>query len=804
MFSYKVADALFLVRQAVSTEKSKPAVVEVPTNHIMVIDCSGSMSYELPKIREQLKKKLPKLLKAEDTISIIWFSGRRECGILLEAEPVASLTDLKAVETAIDRWLKPVGLTGFKDPLDLIPGLTAKISKTRPNSVFSIFFMSDGCDNCSSRPEIIKAVEVAGQSVASATFVEYGYYADRQLLAQMAEKAGGSTIFAQHFDQFEPALEASLQKRTSGAPKVEVKITGDSICGFAFGFSGNDLLTFAVEGGAIHAPKDLPEVWYLSSNSVGTQELDLVKFSEAATGSTKTAPASYSSVMAATYAAISLFSNRMKSDVVLSLLKSMGDVTFIDAFSTCFGKQKYSEFVEASQKAAFDPSVRFTNGRDLNRIPKDDAFTVLDLLRVLSSDESNRLLLDSKDFKYNRIGRGQIDSSSLLTDEEQAEVARLTAEMTKTKDGKKVADFAAKIATITSSKDAPLKFEATPLPDGCEISGLVYNEERPNVSVKVFRKGLVDLTERRAKATNAGNGDLGKIPAVIDTNIWRNYTIIKDGLVNVEQLPVRLTAGTIRTLKDKGMPIETILGVGGEAPETARIRAAKASDDRDVNVVFDLKALPIINRQMIKEASAQVLFEKEYALCKARAAQKVFSGFLKEKFPKVSAGLSESFGEPATLWLKELGITDGGFNPKSVQAESTDVYMGKELKTSLKGLSTIPSVNEAKKKIAAGGKLTPSVALMAPYLKEVDDYLASPEHKANEAGLEQWAKDKAETATKTVRGLLFDLANTKFSILVGQIWFTEFKSLDEDTLTITVDGQQIEGKVQMREVEVKI
>jgi len=799
-FSYKVSDKLFLVRQAVATEKPKTIAVTPPTNHVMVIDCSGSMYGELPRIREQLKKKLPKLLKAEDTISIIWFSGRRECGILLEAEPVASLKELQTVEAAIDRWLRPVGLTGFKDPLELVPGLTKKISAARPNSVFSLFFMSDGCDNCSSRPEIIKAVEAAGQSVASATFVEYGYYADRQLLAQMAEKAGGSTIFAQDFDQFEPALEASLLKRTSGAPKIELKIAGDAICGFAFGFSGDDLLTFAVEGSVIHVPKDQHDIWYLSPNSVGTQGVDLLTISAEAVDPNVTA-SSNAEVMHPAYAAISLFANRMKSDVVLATLKALGDVTFIEQFSTCFGKQKYSEFVAATQKAAFDRSVRFTNGRDLNRIPKDDAFTVLDLLRVLSSDDSNRLLLESKDFRYNRIGRGQIDSSSVLTDEEQAEVARLTAEMAKTKDSNKVKEFTAKIAAITDAKDKPLKFDATPIPDGVEINGLVYNEERPNVSVRVLRGGSVDLSDRLAKADQAV---ASKIPHTFPTNIWRNYTLIKDGLVNVERLPVRLTAGTIRTLKAQGMPIETILGVDGEDAAQARIRAAKASDGRDVSVVFDLKSLPIINRQMIKEASAQVLFEKEFELCKARAAQKVYKWYLEQNFKKVSKGLAEQYGTESADWLKEQGITDGGFNPKSVQAESVDVYMGKELKTSLKGLSTIPSVNEAKKKIAAAGKLTPSVSLLVPYIAEVDAYLASAEHKADEAALEKWLGDRAKQATQKVRGLLFELSNIKFSIIVGQIWPIEFKSLDENTLTITVDGNQIVGTLEQREVEIKI
>ena len=141
MLSYKVSDGLFLVHQELSKAKAEAKPVEVPTNHILVIDCSGSMWGELPKIREQLKKKLPKLIGVKDTVSIIWFSGRTQCGVLLEAEPVATLKDLQDVNKAIDRWLQPIGLTGFKEPLQLATDLVKKVGAKIPGSIFSLFFI---------------------------------------------------------------------------------------------------------------------------------------------------------------------------------------------------------------------------------------------------------------------------------------------------------------------------------------------------------------------------------------------------------------------------------------------------------------------------------------------------------------------------------------------------------------------------------------------------------------------------------------------------------------------------------------
>ena len=147
-----------------------------------------------------------------------------------------------------------------------------------------------------------------------------------------------------------------------------------------------------------------------------------------------------------------------------------------------------------------------------------------------------------------------------------------------------------------------------------------------------------------------------------------------------------------------------------------------------------------------------------------------------------------------------------GFSPKSVAAESTDFYMGKELHVSLKGLSSLPSLKEVKDKMAKG-KVNPAGALMVPYVEEVEGFLASDIYKkaADQTRVfEAWLDGQQKAATSKVRGLLFDLAQVKFSISIGQIWPSEFNSLDENSLTITTDGVTIEGKLEMREVQVHI
>jgi len=750
------------------------------------------MSWDLPKIREQMKKKVPKLLGPDDSLSIIWFSGRGQYGTLLEAEPVATLTDLQTVNNAIDRWLRPVGLTGFKEPLQEAKALIARVSK-KNKGAFSLFFMSDGCDNQWNRNEIIKAAEDTASGLAAATFVEYGYYADRPLLAKMAEKSGGTLIFSEDFDRYAPLFEGALGKTVSGAPRKEIPLSGDAIEGFAFAFVNGDLLTFSAEGDKVTVPEDLEELWFLSPSSIGGKGEDLEKISKCVSDPKSEVPKGGAKAASAAYAAVSLYAQRMKSNVIYPILKAMGDVTFIQNFAGCFGKQKYSEFMDASKTAVFDATTRFKNGWDPTKVPADDAFTVLDFLRILAEDEDNRVLLDSKDFKYSRIGRGQVDASVKA-------VEILTERIAGEKDPDKKKELEAELETAKKVK--PLKFESDECPDGYSVKSLTLNEKRPNISILIRKEGKVDLSSR------LGKKDHPKLPRSFPTYIWRNYTIVKDGLVNVELLPVRMTAGTVRKMREAGLPFSAVRNPEGETLEQTVTRVKKASDGRPVNFVIDLRSLPIINRKMVKEVAAETLCRKEYDLLQAQADQKVYNSIKKAEFPKESKGFGIVYGEEAAAWLKDQGITDyNGFNPKTVQAESTDFYMGKELETKIKGFSSLPTLKDAQAK-KASGKLTPSAAIMVPALDKVEAFLKSDAYtKAADSKkvFEAWLDGQLDASRKQARKLMFEIAQIKFGVIVGQVWFTEFKSLDENTLEIDVgQPKKLACTLEMKEVEIKI
>lgn len=122
------------------------APVRKPIHHILTIDCSGSMTGDLPRMRKQLCEKLVTLLHESDLLTLIWFSGKTEAGVVFEGREVPNLRDLEETRKIIDRWLKPIGLTSFKKPLVEARKAIERVGKAHPDHLHNFFFMTDGVE----------------------------------------------------------------------------------------------------------------------------------------------------------------------------------------------------------------------------------------------------------------------------------------------------------------------------------------------------------------------------------------------------------------------------------------------------------------------------------------------------------------------------------------------------------------------------------------------------------------------------------------------------------------------------------
>lgn len=783
----KVSGDLFLVSAAVAGATTKPA--DQPVHHVVWIDVSGSMSGELPHIRRQLKNRLATTVGPQDRVTIGWFSGARECDTLVEAKSVEDLRDVQALNRAIDR-LQPVGLTCFVDPVKRTGKILAEWSKRLPDHAVAMFFMSDGQHNSGGTiRDILAACDETAGGVGAATCVAYGWYADLPTLTKMAERWGGSVIQAEGFERYEPVFEGALRRRVGAGKKVAVTV-GDAIGGVAFALRGGEILTFAVEGGEARVPADLGELFYLAPSLPkgvrAAADLGHVAEGTFATGVS-------GSPMDAAYAAVSAFALRGMPKVVRPLLRALGDVTLIQAYTNAFGKQKIAAFVDAALKAATGEG-RFTAGRNPALVPRDDAFTLLDLIGLLREEEGNRVMLDDSAFTYTRIGRKQVDAGEVITPREAEELADLwrKAEESGTVEAHRA--HATRHAAILATKGEALTFTANEAPNGYPVSNIVTNEKRPNVSISITREGTVDLTGRIPAHLTT------HIPTVFRTKQTRTYTIVKDGLVHVRHLPVRLTRATWARLAAEGVvPAEY-------SAET---------------VVLDLDKLPIVNAKMLGDLSAKQMAEMQYELLQAQARAKVLRWYREQRAPKVSTGFLSVHGTEATEWLKGIGLTDGGFNPRTTAAPATDKYLAKEVTVALKGLSSAVKGTKVEEVVARLADLdaakpktkplTPGQALFVPAIREVEAKLkalakgdAVGASDFPERDMAEYLHTEAGKAEQAVRLRQAGKAEAVFSIAVGGAWPAEFKDVTENTLTVKLGGADVVCSVELDEPEESI
>jgi hypothetical protein len=627
----------------VSQEVNSTATVEVAkkTNHIFVVDVSGSMSWDLPKIRTQLKNKLSNLMKAGDTISIVWFSGNRDAGILKEEVEVKSLKTLSDLNDAIDKWLKPIGLTAFQKPLEFVKDLVKRIKENRPDSVFSMIFLTDGCNNDCPWSEVIRTLKLLENDIASSTFVEYGYYADSRALTQMATVLGGEKISCDGFDDFEPVFDAKISSSAKGGKKTLVEITDKYLYDFAFSVSDGSVLLYGITDGKILVGSDVKEVHFFSPKAVGDEDAPLLN---------NIVPKEQ---VAKLYAGIYVLADKLLNDDAEKIFCALGDNFYYKMLANAFGKQKLNAFKAAIKDCVADVSKRFPSG--IAKIEKVDenAYCLMNLIEDLADVPNCLFYPNHSEFKYNRIGRKRIARGENLS---EADKKRLS-------EAKNLEELN-KITEELKEKNIEVKFVNSNPDRGYPLTDLVWNEERANLSLRIHIKGEAILPVNKFKVDKVASFK------------YNTFTLVKDGIVNVSNLPVSYIPELESLLRLKNVDFFV---TGVRTPVTG---------SEDLRIIINLNSLPIINRGMVRSISAKTLAVQEWELLKLQADKKVYDYYRKSLFPKESKSFLEmGLSQECVDWLKSVGITDyNGFAPLTDAEESTDFYLSVNLATKIKSL----------------------------------------------------------------------------------------------------------------------
>jgi hypothetical protein len=815
----QVNDKTFLVTipvRAGATPKHEP----VPTDWLLIVDVSGSMWDELPRLREQMKRHLRDKTQPEDTVTLVAFSGNNECFRVFEREPLATLADIGRIHKAIDRWLSPIGMTNFVEPFEeaqkIIAGQLGESGRA-----ISVMFNSDGCETCGHPlSRVLELIDSISAKIASFVVVEWGSWADHKALEAIAARAGGQLVHSRDVGAFEPHLVAFLGKRVMGARKLQVHIP-DAIDGFAFAIHDGALLQFEVlAGNVVLVPEHVACVHYLSPTPFGAASSHTLQdFAEAHAHGQATNVVD----LAAGYAALAFYASRNHAEVVEDLLQALGDVRFAERWGSTFGIENLLAFVGDASEAALG-STRFLKGYKANCLPPDDAPTIPAVFALLQDDPATRILIDDERFSYRRIGRPRIPKANRFGAEELDQKKDLAEKLGAATVTNEVQDILDRMHAIVAAKGHVAIFHPDPMPDGYALDELVTAADRANLSIRIRRQGTVDLgpvLDHLPKDTDpALCVKLAPLARTVRSFDYRTYTVLKDGRLNVPVLPVRTSRATW----------EKLVAMGATDPAfDAKITRLRPGQEIDggMECLLRFEGMAAVNRAMRKKLSPYSLFSNRLRHIKAQARGKVFGHFREVLFKKSEQrgrGLAELYGDDVAAWLVRQGVTDGGFKPEMVDAApSGDVYLAKVVKVEIKGLAggKLPKVEELlerRKKIGEERKtgkgratFTLGMQLMLPALEELEaeitrlglgtlDDLARAPSKLAELGT--WLEAQERAADKEALALGRERAGLVYVMSEAHVW--PWGDPRQNSEALTIDGEAVTGTVEMAEPQVAL
>jgi hypothetical protein len=626
-----------------------------------------------------------------------------------------------------------------------------------------MIFLTDGCNNDCSWNEVIKTLKSLENDIASSTFVEYGFYADSRALTQMASMLGGEKISCDGFIDFEPVFDNKISSSIKGGKKIVVDITDKYLYDFAFSVSNGSVLLYNIVDSKIMVGSDVKEIYFFSSKAIGNEESALIN---------NIVPQEQ---VAKLYAAIYVLADKLMNDDAEKVFYALGDQHYYQILANAFGKQKLNAFKTAIKECVADVSKRFPNGISAIQKVSDNAYCLMNLIEDLGNTEGCLFYPNHSDFQYNRIGRKKISAATVLTESEKKQLS----------EAKNVED-ANKLLKEFEEKKVDVKFVNSNPDRGYPLTDLVWNESRANLSVRIYIEGEALLPKNKFNVDK------------VSSFKYNTFTLIKDGIVNVDKLPVSYSNELLTLLAENNVKYNLWRSPVPVPP------------NEDTKIIIDLTSLPLINRGMVKSVSATSLAKQEWELIKLQGDKKTYDYFRKSLFPKTSKSFVELLGQEATDWLKEVGITDfNGFAPKVTSAEATDFYMSVNLETKIKGLSSLPKVEDVIAKIKAKKELKLNEWVMADAIKkymsqtESEMYLSLSEEQ-QKGVLKTYLETKSGILNKQRRKILQEIAEIKFSLILSKRWFVEFKSFDENKLALNIDGQDLDFVFELSEKEEKI
>lgn len=397
----KIKEKLFLNSTSLPAKKEvKLASTNEKTNHIFIFDRSGSMSWTLRELIEDLIVQAQSL-PAGATFTAGWFSGTGQFGWICKGLSVSENKD--AIPAMLRKYNDTVGMTCYSDILADTQKVLDDLSAIATNN--TLVFFSDGFPNQSVN-SIISLCKALAPKVSSALLVGYGNWYGRDFMAGMAQALGGVLVHSSNIQEFSKSFASFREGSENLQPRVEFKVpTGAKE--FITIIDGNgDVVFYPTDEETILVSPDAKQILYFTENAGKDSE-----FSE-------------EFLLPAIYATARSASQVGNYTLALDLLAKIGDVKFIDQLNNSFVIGEYGKLEADLLEAITDENMRFVSGQKENYVPADDQFCGLELIEALVDDPTAVLLPKHKDFSYRPVSRGtkQVDDKVKFISSDNVEV----------------------------------------------------------------------------------------------------------------------------------------------------------------------------------------------------------------------------------------------------------------------------------------------------------------------------------------------------------------------------------------------
>lgn len=610
-----------------------------------LLDRSGSMSMEnkLNKAIDQMQE-FQATMKPGDLLSAGWFSGAGQFApIFIGAKPGDDVAKI------LERYRYTVGLTCFSE---IVGSLAATIKDYAPlvdQTIVDMFTDGDAVVQWGAAEEekrTLEWVRKLSSEISAFNTIGYGPYYNGDFLRTLSDATeNGIFIHSSKITELKALFETNTEAaRSLTNYKFDIEANGSKIFHvgtdtLAYGDSELHMKRLAAGGNTFYV------VLNKATKTIHVNDTDIVvKDVPKADKADEDDATSKTNFFFAYANHLYYVGERRKALDVLA--NNVRDKRLADLAQNAFTQDEIGDAQAEIRRAALYEHARYTGGKTgPGYLPARNAMCVMDVFMLLfdTIDPAFYLPFSKRVPEYQRSGRKAVSSEDRFT-----------------------IDYSEEIRS--------------------PVTEIVWNSERPNMSVRFTAPGTVKLNALSAK--NAG------LPDVVKSFIWRNHSFVIDGNVNRPQAEFLIPKTMLLRMVDKKVPLEDL------GTETITVDGVEKEYQR---VLINFKKLPVINRSYAEaDPTPEELMKLVWRSTELDCQFKVANHFLTELKEKSTAakadGAYAAYTEDQIRVLEEHGIRKdgsyGGILPQVAKVADSDFYEARSVEFGIVKYATIPSINQ--------------------------------------------------------------------------------------------------------------